>query len=290
MGGLRAAFAVLAVTCLTLFVIATMRDTAREWKQYQRRFYALEAEHGRSEREKRFIRETPLQIRQIVIDELGIVDRCTTCHLAVESSVGNYEEQPFRRHPTWPRHLFYQFPFDKYGCTICHEGQGRATSADASHGRIRYWDRPLLRGSLIQSACLKCHDESSLAIVAPLAAAGQQLYRKNECWSCHRIGLEGASKGPELTTVGLRPLGHFDFSHVRGPRTIENWHVEHLMDPKRVMPATIMPNYELTDNEAKALTIYLLGLTGTRVPQEYVVRLAPPARPTGVPQQGGASP
>lgn len=274
-------FASLAVGCLLVFVIAAFRDTDREWKQYQRQFYALESERGQSAREKAFIRNTPLQIRQIVVPELGVVDRCTTCHLAVESSLGTYQEQPFRAHPEAPKHLYYQFPFDKYGCTTCHEGQGRATTASAAHGRVRYWDRPMLQGARLQSACLKCHDEADLP-GAELAARGRHLYQEYECATCHRIGTEGGNIGPELTTLALKTAHHYDFSRLQGAPTIENWHVEHLMDPPAVVPDSLMPPLDLTDEEARAVTIYLLSLTGARVPQEYIAGLRrPPSAPAG---------
>lgn len=279
MRDLGVSFAVLAVAVLSLFVLAAYRDADREWKHYQRRFYALEAEHGKTAREKAFIRQTPLQIRQIVVDELGIVDRCTTCHLAIEGSLGTYTEQPFARHPEKPPHLYYQFPFDTYGCTICHEGQGRATTARAAHGRVPYWDRPMLQGVRLQSACLKCHDEPDLP-GAEVAMLGRRLFTEKECATCHRIGTEGGNIGPDLTRIGLKTLRHYDFSHIEGEHTIENWHIEHLKDPPAVVPGSLMPPLDLTDEEARALTVYLLSLTGARVPQEYVARLRrPPPAP-----------
>lgn len=269
----RLTFAALAVACLGLFAAVVYRDTDREWKRYQSRFYALEAERGTSARDKAFIRNTPLAIRQIVVEELGVVDRCTTCHLAVESSVGTYSEQPFRRHPDAPKHVYYQFPFDKYGCTTCHEGQGRATTADAAHGRVRHWDRPILRGALLQSACLKCHDEADVP-GAELATRGRELYQEQECATCHRIGTdEGGNVGPELTIEGRKTARHYDFSNVKAEPTIQNWHIEHLKDPPAIVPGSLMPPLDLTDEEARALTVYLLSLTGARVPQEYASRL-----------------
>lgn len=268
----RSIFAGLAIAFLALFLVAAFRDADREWKAYQRRFFALEAERGKSAREKAFIRQTPIEIRQIVVEELGVVDRCTTCHLAVESSLGTYQEHPFRRHPDAPKHLYYQFPFDKYGCTTCHEGQGRATTAAGAHGRVRYWDRPMMAGPLLQSTCLKCHDEPNLP-GAEVAMRGRQLYQEKECATCHRIGPEGGNIGPELTTVGLKTAHHYDFSRLEGEHTIENWHVEHMKDPPAVVSGSLMPPLDFTDQEARALTVYVLSLTGARVPPEYLARL-----------------
>lgn len=207
-----------------------------------------------------------------MVDELGVVDRCTTCHLAVESSLGTYKEQPFRRHPEAPKHLYYQFPFDKYGCTTCHGGQGRATSADAAHGRVAHWDRPLLRGAMLQTACLRCHDEANLP-GAELAMKGRQLFQEKECGTCHRIGSEGGNLGPELTTIALKPLRHYDFTRLKGEHTRERWHFEHLLDPPAVVPESLMPDLDLTEEEARALTVYLMSLTGEHPPQDYLAGL-----------------
>ncbi len=82
---------------------------------------------------------TPVQIRQILLPDLNRVDRCTTCHLAVEDpSYGGYP-QPLAYHP-----LHEQHPFEKFGCTICHRGQGRATTTADAHGNVPHWDQPML--------------------------------------------------------------------------------------------------------------------------------------------------
>jgi cytochrome c2 len=271
MRDLHSVFAGLAVASLGLLLLTGYRDADREWKRYQRAFYELEAERAQSAREKAFIRRTPLEIRQIVVGDLGVVDRCTTCHLAMESSAGIYTEQPFRRHPEEPKHLYYQFPFDKYGCTTCHEGQGRATTVAAAHGRVRYWDRPMLAGSRIQSSCLRCHDDADLP-GAEIVMRGRELYEERLCSACHRIGAEGENLAPELTALGRKTAHHYDFSRVQGEETIETWHFEHLKDPEAIVPGSLMPDIGLTDEEAWALTVYLLSLTGKRVPQEYVAR------------------
>jgi len=110
----------------------------------------------------------PFQIQQIVtswIDaerdvDLEQVDRCETCHMGVDKS---YYEDPsipatFRTHPKRDL-LFAAHPVSKFGCTSCHQGQGRATSdlahsgwhLEVRHEKERwhfagdhYWEDPLL--------------------------------------------------------------------------------------------------------------------------------------------------
>jgi mono/diheme cytochrome c family protein len=108
------------------------------------------------------------QIQQVVMHwieqdrdvDLEQVDRCGTCHMGSDSSnyvAANLPRQ-FRTHP-WRGTLFSTHPVDKFGCTSCHQGQGRATDELAHSGwhleeknnRERwhfagdhYWEDPLL--------------------------------------------------------------------------------------------------------------------------------------------------
>jgi cytochrome c551/c552 len=110
----------------------------------------------------------PFQIQQIVTSwmvherdvDIQQVDRCHTCHMGVDS--GNYTDasiqKEFRTHPN-RKLLFASHPIDKFGCTVCHQGQGRATDnlahskwqLELHHGKERwhyagdhYWEDPLL--------------------------------------------------------------------------------------------------------------------------------------------------
>jgi hypothetical protein len=85
----------------------------------------------------------PYQIQQVVTHwqdaeadvEREAVDRCMTCHMGADS--GNYADsalpRQFRTHP-FRKTLFTSHPVEKFGCTSCHQGQGRATDALA-HSR-----------------------------------------------------------------------------------------------------------------------------------------------------------
>ena len=110
----------------------------------------------------------PYQIQQVVLHwiehdrevDIEQVDRCHTCHMGVDS--GNYTDASiplqFRTHPHRST-LFSAHPVENFGCTSCHQGQGRATDAlshsswhlEEKHGKERwhyqgdhYWEDPLL--------------------------------------------------------------------------------------------------------------------------------------------------
>lgn len=66
------------------------------------------------------------------------------------------------------------------------------------------------------------------------------------CRSCHRIGGEGALKGPNLAGITQRVN---DPAHA----TLRLW----LRNPKAVRPNTAMPNFHLSDSEIEAILAYL---------------------------------
>ena len=88
----------------------------------------------------------PYQIQQVVTHwqdadadvEREAVDRCQTCHMGADST--NYTDaklpRQFRTHP-FRKTLFSTHPVEKYACTTCHQGQGRATDA-LSHSRFAF--------------------------------------------------------------------------------------------------------------------------------------------------------
>ncbi len=63
------------------------------------------------------------------------VDRCPTCHMGADSA--NYSDPTvplqFRTHP-FRSSLFTSHPIEKFGCTSCHQGEGRSTDGTAHSG------------------------------------------------------------------------------------------------------------------------------------------------------------
>ena len=85
----------------------------------------------------------PFQIQQVVLNWMDAdrdvdreqVDRCQTCHMGI--AVGNYTDasipRQFRSHP-FRTTLLNAHPIEKFGCTSCHQGEGRATDSLAHSG------------------------------------------------------------------------------------------------------------------------------------------------------------
>ena len=87
-----------------------------------------------------------------------------------------------------------------------------------------------------------------------MVALGKQLYEvKYQCQSCHTIGGSGGYVGPNLNNAG-RWLT---------PAWIEAW----LKNPQALVPDTIEPRRNFTDEEINALTAYLMTLRAGIAPQ-----------------------
>ncbi len=107
------------------------------------------------------------EIQQENLEDIGRVDRCESCHTA--ANLGGFETvQPkyYQSHP-YRRTLFALHPVDKFGCTTCHDGQGRATTKFYAHAPTdnphdaekHFWEEPLLKGAFMESNCRKCHTD-----------------------------------------------------------------------------------------------------------------------------------
>jgi len=88
-----------------------------------------------------------------------------------------------------------------------------------------------------------------------MVAQGKELYAsKYQCQACHTIGNAGGYVGPNLSNAG----GWLT------PAWIEAW----LKNPQALVPGTIEPRRDFTDDEVKALTAYLLTLRQSFKPQK----------------------
>lgn len=75
--------------------------------------------------------------------------------------------------------------------------------------------------------------------------AGEEIYRQKGCHACHAISGEGGAVGPELSYVGDRLEPEYIFLHLK--------------DPNSAVPFSPEPNYGLSDEEALALTHFLMS-------------------------------
>lgn len=229
-----------------------------------------------------------IRIQQVVIDNvyndvnfmhIPRVDRCITCHVAVDKKGydGTGFPPPYHSHPNLE--LFVdsksKHPVERFGCTVCHQGRDRGTSFvnavhtphdEKQHKRwmnrydweeFEHWDTPMLPLPYTQSQCFKCHQNQVSLQQADELNKGRLLFERSGCFGCHKVsGFENLRKiGPTLTHVAskLNP----------------EWTVKWVKDPKSFYPTTRMPKFfDLTntsgphdrvrnDVEANAIVAYL---------------------------------
>src|SRR5215472_11337826 len=189
-------FTVLGLLVTGLVVAAFYKDQFREWKDWQRKYHKMEIARAATPEQHADAARLPIEVRQLVLTDPDRVDRCTICHIAAEDPSYAGLPLPLAYHPYHDRH-----PFNKFGCTICHQGQGRATTRAAAHGQVEHWDRPMLDMKYIQSACAKCHLPADMPD-APRLLRGQTVFDESGCIGCHKLHGAGGVIGPELDRVG----------------------------------------------------------------------------------------
>jgi len=282
----RALFLVLTALLSALFVITMWQDTRREWTRYQGQFLKTLAADER--------RGLTGGIKQLIVSDLKRVDRCTTCHLAVDRPQLALAEEPFTAHPG---RLLEWHPPERFGCTVCHGGQGLATEVAAAHGDVPHWEAPLLRGPLVQASCARCHGNvGDIAGHVPLFVEGQALFRAKGCYGCHVVKDFGQTVSQDLTEVGSKSyqLMEADFEMMGPPHDRIHWFMAKLRSPRRLNPGvrpedlppgeeevfpSAMPHVGLSEDEIQALTAYLLSLTDFNPPVSYTL----PAPPKPIP-------
>lgn len=156
------------------------------------------------------------KIQQINVAEANIVDRCESCHMGIREPLkltaastslkGKKPDeyaQAFVSHPE--RELLSIHDPDKFGCSPCHQGNGRATtSVEKAHGNYEHWLWPLFPKANVEAGCQTCHSADMMLVSGDVGwtiSEGKYLFRQRGCNGCHRY--EGYDKEPEdLLSVG----------------------------------------------------------------------------------------
>ena len=206
-----------------------------------------------------------LTVRQVItpniVDDVNFtrvpkMDRCETCHLAIDR-VG-YEEypQPFRTHPNLEAYVgsASPHPIESTGCTVCHEGMGQsitfvdashtpATDEQAAHWEEEYhweeshlWDYPMLPSGMTEASCAKCHKGEVFVPEADDLNLAYGMYERAGCYACHKtVGFEDLRKpGPNLTKIASK--------------LDRDWVSSWIRDPRAVKPSTWMPRVWYNSN------------------------------------------
>ena len=108
-----------------------------------------------------------------------------------------------------------------------------------------------------------------------LIAEGQGLVRQYGCHGCHEIpGMENEARiGVELTSYGEKSLEELFFGNRTDvPHTWSDWTYEKVKDPRGYATERIeqlMPWFALTDEDIRAVRVFLKSQTGHHVPEQF---------------------
>ena len=257
-----------ALVLLAFTLLAAYREATPEWKKYRAEYKELFIKKATDKVVRNEAESLDTRIQQIYLERLEKVDRCTNCHLGVENPLMADAEIPYNRHSG---NYLQDHPVDRFGCTVCHYGQGRATNKKEAHGEGRdtHWDYPLIPLKYIQSSCAQCHDLEMLKQKGgETVVRGEELFRVKGCKGCHKLDRVGGILGKALDGVGSQPIAYFPMKYVKGEKTVYSWLKQHFDDPRGIVPESQM-KVDVTDNEADILTTYMLTLRYEEAPREY---------------------
>jgi cytochrome c1 len=234
------AFGVVSIVLLVLLTIAPAKNYFSEWRHYQNAY--LHSIAGRSDA-LTLRRHFKGDIQQIWLPDLGVVDRCETCHVGLkEATLTDVSIQPFTKHPAIPHKL------DEFGCVMCHRGQGPATTVSEAHYSTLAWEEPVLPTKYIQSSCGQCHEGDLPG--TPLLNEGRQLLAKSGCLHCHTVQVHGITLQP---TDAPPPLTHI------ADKTTREWIYAWIKDPQAYAVSAKMPNFELSEDDARDISAFLIA-------------------------------
>ena len=174
-------FALLVIALLVTLGLILLKEANPEWKRHQKAFFREETKKVKAalaradgtqrsilQKRLRYLERPRYGIRQILLNDGNRADRCTTCHLDLKRLE--------KKHPQIER-----FPFEEYGCTVCHGGVGRATESSRAHSTLRIPRRPLFEYLNVRAAGTSTLDLFQYnASGEPIPFTGSNL-----CLRCH---------------------------------------------------------------------------------------------------------
>lgn len=224
-------FAVASVAFLGILAISPLKDRNTDWRKYQEEYNELLA--------KEPVKTTPVSygIKQIWVQDMNKIDRCVSCHLGLSETKLLNTYEPFKAHPK----IYHDY--EKFGCTVCHQGQGLATSAEKAMVATEFWDKPILPREYIESSCGSCHKERFVQ-GADRLNNGRDLIEDLGCVGCHIIGDFKNNFSPSLNGLG--------------EKVNRGWLLGWLKNPNDLKWNTRMPDFLFNDDDAGALADFLM--------------------------------
>ncbi|MFN7923162.1 MAG: c-type cytochrome [Bryobacteraceae bacterium] len=272
---MRLALAIGSIIALVIHGWVFYDQFFHPWQRHQTAYFDQARGLTRNDAERKELEERSPKIEQILVTRFGDgrVDRCTTCHIGADDPRFKDHAQPLKAHSysatlgdvqrggKWER----RHKFADFGCTVCHEGQGRGLKQHYAHGEDHYWPDPmlgyvtqepwkaefkknLLGKEYMEAACAQCHTETNFP-GTPTVERGRRLFFASNCYGCHKIeGLSEGTLGPDLSEAGKK----FKIDYL--------W--ESIVDPRANSATSFMPKFNLSDADVKSLVVFLKSRRG----------------------------
>ena len=220
-----------------------------------------------------------------VVDDVNFIrvpkiDRCGTCHLAIDKKGYEKYPQPFTTHPKLDQYLggSSPHPIDRVGCTVCHEGMGQSVSfRDAAHAPAteeakhkweeeyhweepHLWDYPMLPTKMTEASCAKCHKQQVYLPNAETLNVAYATYERAGCYACHKtkgFDTDIRKPGPILTKIDSKLTQDWVKTWIRNPRAVKptTWMPRFWYNSNNSEPADAVRN----EAEITAITAYLFA-------------------------------
>ena len=277
---MRTALAVLSLVLLIVVGVVVYGQFQSHWQDSQKEYLTQALAMAKTPAEKASLEVQEPKLEQTIVtsfkDARGgtIVDRCESCHIAVDDPRFDNGKEPVRTHPYLAElgdvekngHWERKHNFTEFGCTTCHDGLGHGLEKADAHGEDQAWPSPLIGYTIqadwdkgvaphlkgkdyLQANCARCHTGKTFA-GTPLVTRGRELYFKTGCFGCHRIqGLSSGTVGPDLSEIGNERKVDYLWGHI--------------VNPRAYAPTSVMPQFKLSDDDRKALVIFLKSRQGT---------------------------
>ena len=203
-----------------------------------------------------------------MLDMKYIQSACAKCHLPADI-------------PDAPQLLRGQTVFEESGCIGCHKLHGsggiigpeldRVGANRSPEWLLKHFKNPasVTAGSAMPPIKATDADLQALTLYVlsftgeplsayyvsmktiPGPAAGRRLFAEKGCQDCHAVGGKGGNIGPALDQVAKRHDAQ--------------WLIAHFKNPQALSPNSIMPRFNLSEQECRALTEFLLSFSDTNV-------------------------
>ena len=265
------AFGVVSLIFLASMAIAPSKNFFSEWRHYQHGYLSMIRNRSDANTLRRHFQGG---IQQVWLPDLGVVDRCTSCHVGLkEADLTDVAAQPYRTHPVIPHKL------DQFGCTVCHRGQGAATTVEEAHSSTLAWEQPILPAKYIESSCGQCH--RGLLPGTPQLNLGRSLLAREGCVHCHTVKL---ADGSTMKATDNPP----SLSHI-ADKTTREWIYAWLKDPQAYATTATMPNFKLSDDDARDISGFLIANSAPIAGDSVTVSAKASSDPTAGPSLYGES-